>query len=88
MISTAVTVTVAMFVFTYLPQAALLTLVNGPLAFLNTILLVLSESATITNVVSRAFFLDEALLDTFDGVRFFSFFFCCHLPHHHNPLHL
>jgi len=67
MISTAITVTTLMFVFTYLPQAALLTLVNGPLAFINTILLVLSESATLTNAISRSFFLDEALLDTFDG---------------------
>jgi len=69
-VSTAAIVTVLMFVFTYLPQAALLTLVNGPLAIINTILLVLSESATLTNAISRSFFLDEALVDTFDGVSF------------------
>ncbi|KAF2674980.1 hypothetical protein BT63DRAFT_381689 [Microthyrium microscopicum] len=64
---TAMSVTLAMFAFTYLPQAAILTLVNGPLAFISTILLVLSESATITNIIARGFFIDEALLDTFDG---------------------
>ena len=57
-----------MFIFTYLPQVALLTLVNGPLAVVSTIALVLSESATITNVIARSLFIDEALVDTFDGV--------------------
>jgi hypothetical protein len=59
-----------MFLFTYLPQAALLTLVNGPLAVVSTIALVLSESSTITNVIARGLFIDEALVDTFDGVSF------------------
>jgi hypothetical protein len=59
-----------MFVFTYLPQAALLTLVNGPLAVVSTVALVLSESSTITNVIARGLFIDEALVDTFDGVSF------------------
>lgn len=56
-----------MFLFTYLPQAALLTLVNGPLAVVSTVALVLSESSTITNVIARGLFIDEALVDTFDG---------------------
>ena len=44
-----------------------MTLFNGPLAVLTTILLVLSESSTIANIVSRALFIEEALVDTFDG---------------------
>lgn len=58
-----------MFVFAYLPQAAVLAIFNGPLAVFSTILLTLSESSTIINLLSRAFLIDEALLDTFDGVR-------------------
>jgi hypothetical protein len=69
-LTTAASVTACMFVFTYLPQAALLTLVNGPLAVVSTIALVLSESSTITNVIARGLFIDEALVDTFDGVSF------------------
>lgn len=60
-------ITAFMFTFTYVPQAAVLTLVNGPLAFASTVLLVLSESSTIFNVLSKNFLVDEALLDTFDG---------------------
>lgn len=57
-----------MFVFAYLPQAAVLALVNGPLAAATTILLTLSESSTIINLISRTFLLQDALVDTFDGV--------------------
>jgi hypothetical protein len=67
-ISTAVSVAGTMFFFTYLPQVAVLTLFNGPLAVVSTIFLVLSESATITNLISRSFFIEDALVDTFDGV--------------------
>lgn len=56
-----------MFIFAYVPQALALSFVNGPLAALTTVLLVLSESATIVNVLSRSFLLDEALVDVFDG---------------------
>jgi hypothetical protein len=56
-----------MFFFTYLPQLAVLLLVNGPLAVITTVFLVLNESSTIVNVISRNFILQEALLDTFDG---------------------
>ena len=58
-----------MFAFAYLPQAAVLTVFNGPLAALTTILLVLSESSTIFSVLSKSFLIDDALIDTFDGVR-------------------
>jgi hypothetical protein len=60
-------VTVFMFVVTYVPQAAVLTIFNGPLAFVTTVLLVLSESSTIFNVLSKNFLIDDALIDTFDG---------------------
>ncbi|KAI1101640.1 hypothetical protein F4804DRAFT_335056 [Jackrogersella minutella] len=57
----------SMFFFTYLPQLAILVFVNGPLAVFTTILLILNESSTIINVISRNFLLQDALLDTFDG---------------------
>lgn len=56
-----------MFVFTYVPQFAILVFVNGPLAVFTTVLLILNESSTIINFVSRSYLLQEALLDTFDG---------------------
>lgn len=56
-----------MFAVTYVPQAAVLTIFNGPLAILTTVLLVLSESSTIFSVLSKNFLIDDALIDTFDG---------------------
>lgn len=60
-------VTAAMFFLTYLPQLAILVFVNGPLAVFTTVLLILNESSTIANVLSRNFILQDAILDTFDG---------------------
>lgn len=40
---------------------------SGPVAAVTAALLTLSESSTITNLVSRTFFIEEALVDTFDG---------------------
>ncbi|KAF2805278.1 uncharacterized protein BDZ99DRAFT_466915 [Mytilinidion resinicola] len=60
-------ITTAMFLVTYVPQAAVLALFNGPLAALTTILLVLSESSTLISVLSKNFLIDEVLIDTFDG---------------------
>lgn len=57
-----------MFVFAYLPQLAVLMFLNGPLAVITTILLTLSESSTLINLLSRTFLLQDALVDTFDGV--------------------
>ncbi|KAI1080471.1 hypothetical protein F5B20DRAFT_539332 [Whalleya microplaca] len=57
----------SMFFFTYLPQLAILVFVNGPLAVFTTVLLILNESSTIVNLISRNFLLQDALLDTFDG---------------------
>lgn len=56
-----------MFVFTYVPQLAVLVFLNGPLAIFTTGLLVLNESSTIASIVNRNIMLQEALLDTFDG---------------------
>jgi len=66
-LSLSLGVVVFMFLFTYLPQVAILTFVNGPLAAFTTVLLVLSESSTLVSILSRSFLLDEALLDVFDG---------------------
>jgi len=57
-----------MFIFTYLPQFAVLVFVNGPLAAFTTILLTLSESSTIITLLSKNFLIADALVDTFDGV--------------------
>jgi hypothetical protein len=60
-------VVAGMFVFTYVPQLAVLVFVNGPLAVFTTVLLILNESSTITNSIARTWLLQDALLDTFDG---------------------
>lgn len=60
-------VTTLMFVFTYVPQAALMAFTNGPIAALTAGLLVLSESSTLTTMLARSFLVQEALVDTFDG---------------------
>ena len=57
-----------MFVFTYLPQAAIMTFTQGPLAAISAALLVLSESSIIFTMLSKIFLIEEALVDTFDGV--------------------
>lgn len=66
--SLSVGVIAFMFIFAYLPQLAVLVFVNGPLAAFTTILLTLSESSTLINLISRTFLLQDALVDTFDGV--------------------
>ena len=60
-------ITIAMFTFTYLPQLAVLVFTSGPIAAFTTILLVLSESSTLTMVLSKAFLIEDSLIDTFDG---------------------
>jgi len=64
----ALGITSFMFLFTYLPQAAVLAISNGPLAAISAALLVLSESSTIFTVLSKSFLIEDALVDTFDGV--------------------
>ncbi|GKZ28523.1 hypothetical protein AbraIFM66950_008382 [Aspergillus brasiliensis] len=61
-------VTTAMFFFTYVPQAAIMSLTSGPLlAPFSAALLVLSESSTITTFLARSFLLADAITDTFDA---------------------
>ncbi|PNS19680.1 hypothetical protein CAC42_7524 [Sphaceloma murrayae] len=57
----------SMFFFTYLPQAAVLAIFNGPIAAVTTALLVLSEASTIFMVAAKAFLIEDSLVDTFDG---------------------
>ncbi|CAG7915909.1 unnamed protein product [Penicillium olsonii] len=66
-ITLGVGVTSAMFFFTYVPQMAIMAFTNGPLAAISAAILVLSESSAITNVLSRSFLVEDALIDTFDG---------------------
>ncbi|KAF1913466.1 hypothetical protein BDU57DRAFT_520344 [Ampelomyces quisqualis] len=66
-VSLGLGVTVFMFAVTYVPQAAMLAVFNGPLAIFTTVLLVLSEASTIFSVLSKNFLIDDALIDTFDG---------------------
>ena len=61
-------ITAFMFVFTYLPQVAVMAFTNGPLAAISAALLVLSESNTLFTILSKTFLIDDALVDTFDGV--------------------
>ena len=60
-------VTTFMFTVTYVPQLAVLVFTSEPIAALTTILLVLSESSTITMVLSKALLIEDSLIDTFDG---------------------
>lgn len=56
-----------MFLFTYIPQAAVMTFTQGPLAAISAAFLVLSESSTLMTVLSKTFLIEDALVDTFDG---------------------
>ena len=63
----ATTVTSAMFLVTYVPQAAIMAFTSGPIAAVSAFFLVLSESSTLTTVLSKTFLIQDALVDTFDG---------------------
>lgn len=69
-------ITTFMFVLTYLPQVAILALFSGPAAPFSAAALVLSESQTLFNILSKSFVIGDALVDTFDGVSFI----VCSLP--------
>lgn len=66
-ITLGVGVTTVMFFFTYVPQMAIMAFTSGPLAAISAAILVLGESSAITNALSRAFLVEDALIDTFDG---------------------
>ena len=63
----SVGVIAAMFLFTYVPQAAVMSIMNGPVGPINAAALVLSESSTIINLLARSFILQGALVDIFDA---------------------
>ncbi|RMZ79625.1 hypothetical protein DV737_g3326, partial [Chaetothyriales sp. CBS 132003] len=66
-LTTGAGVTIACFVLFYLPQVATLAFTSGPAAVFSAALLTLSQSSTITNLISKTFFTQEALIDEFDG---------------------
>lgn len=57
-----------LFVWTYLPQVAVLAIFHGKLAWFNATFLVLGEGAAIVALLFEAFFVDETLVDVFDAV--------------------
>ena len=65
--SLGLAITLFMFLFTYVPQVAMLFFTSGPLAAITTVFLILSESSTLTMVLSKALLIEDALIDTFDG---------------------
>ncbi|KAK2870567.1 hypothetical protein FQN49_003096 [Arthroderma sp. PD_2] len=57
-----------LFVFTYLPQVAFLSIFHGPGAWVNGAFIVLGEGAAIVALLFEAFFVDEVQVDVFDSV--------------------
>ncbi|KDE07691.1 hypothetical protein MVLG_02150 [Microbotryum lychnidis-dioicae p1A1 Lamole] len=64
----SICITVGMFIVTYLPQVAVLSVVSGPLAFIAAVPIVLAESYAITNVLLKSFLLAGATDKLFDAV--------------------
>ncbi|EAA60438.1 hypothetical protein AN4636.2 [Aspergillus nidulans FGSC A4] len=64
-----VSITSALFFFTYVPQTAILSFTAGPFfAPIAAALLVLSEASAVTHFVARGWILRDALVDVFDAV--------------------
>jgi Etoposide-induced protein 2.4 (EI24) len=59
---------VNLFLWTYLPQVAVLHFFHGPVAWLNAAVLVLGEGQVIIALLFEAFLVDETLVDIFDSV--------------------
>ena len=57
-----------LFIWTYLPQVAFLTIWHGPAAWLNGLFLVLGEGVVIVSLLFEAVFVDETQVDVFDAV--------------------
>lgn len=66
-LTTSIGVTTIMFLVAYVPQMAIMAFTSGPAAAVTAAILTLSESSTIVNLLSRTFFIEDALTDTFDG---------------------
>ncbi|KAL4990952.1 hypothetical protein BDW68DRAFT_16560 [Aspergillus falconensis] len=64
-----ISITSALFFFTYVPQTAVLSFTAGPFfAPIAAALLVLSEASAVTHFVARGWILRDALVDVFDAV--------------------
>ncbi|KAL4751564.1 hypothetical protein BDW72DRAFT_192758 [Aspergillus terricola var. indicus] len=64
-----ISITSALFFFTYVPQTAILSFTAGPFfAPIAAALLVLSEASAVTHFVARGWILRDALVDVFDAV--------------------
>ncbi|RDW72377.1 EI24 domain-containing protein [Aspergillus mulundensis] len=64
-----ISITTALFFFTYVPQTALLSFTAGPFfAPIAAFFLVLSEASAVTHFVARAWIIRDALVDVFDAV--------------------
>ena len=59
---------VNLFLWTYLPQVAVLAAFHGPGAWVNAAVLVLGEGQVVIALLFEAFFVDETLVDIFDSV--------------------
>lgn len=59
---------VNLFLWTYLPQVAVLHIFHGPAAWVNAAVLVLGEGQVIIALLFEAFLVDETLVDIFDSV--------------------
>ncbi|KAJ6577074.1 hypothetical protein DFH09DRAFT_1149197 [Mycena vulgaris] len=57
-----------LFIFTYLPQVAFLSIFQGHLAWFNAVFLVLGEAAAIIALLFEAFLVDHTLVNIFDAV--------------------
>lgn len=57
-----------LFVFTYLPQVAILAFFHGPLAWVNAFFMVLNEAALIIAFVAENWMVEAGLVDTFDAI--------------------
>ena len=64
-----------LFIFTYLPQVALLAIFQGGLAWVNAVFLVLGEGSAIIALLFEAFFVDETLAEIVDSVGYSLAFF-------------
>jgi uncharacterized protein involved in cysteine biosynthesis len=57
-----------LFVWTFLPQVAILAIWHGRAAWFNGVFLVLGEGAAIIAILFEAFFVDETMVDVFDAI--------------------
>ncbi|KIM47079.1 hypothetical protein M413DRAFT_440613 [Hebeloma cylindrosporum] len=57
-----------LFIFTYIPQVALLSIFQGGLAWVNAAFLVLGEGAAVIALLFEAFFVDQTLVKIVDSV--------------------